>query len=312
MNVSSDSKIEISFWIAWALTIAHEASEYTEQKFNADKTGGDLVIPSPHLDTDLVMDLSRNANLDLPFDHLNALITVQMQINIVRYSKLISPKDTGHNEEREKMLLDRSPPGNEGTMFIDVPTTVLDVTSILSPLLPNGYRILNILQEEIWKATQLLTPTLEKSVKVAGSWWTNEEWFGEGSRNSDITAVCINISPTWFQQGHETISDPEVSASLKGPHSEEILKAIVRLAAIASAALRVMHPRQYWAGMRAFSSLGESAETKNLPNMSETLKLWASIFNTLSVISNRQTPYHRDHLSSPKWFDILTTVGELF
>ncbi|KAG1723995.1 uncharacterized protein EDB91DRAFT_1009136, partial [Suillus paluster] len=182
------------------------------------------------------------------------------------------PKDTGNNEEREKKLLDRCPPGHEGTKFVDMPATVLDVTgAIIVWYLP-----------EIWKASQLLTPTLEKSVKVSGSWRTNEEWFSQGSGNGDIAAGCINISPTWFQQGHETVSDPEVSASLKGPLSEDILKAIARLAAIASAALRVMHPRQYWAGMRAFSSLSESAETKNLPNMSETLKLWASIFNTLS------------------------------
>ncbi|KAG1721478.1 uncharacterized protein EDB91DRAFT_1088443 [Suillus paluster] len=229
MNVSPDSKIEISFWISWALTVAHEASEYTEQKFNADKTGGELVIPSPHLDTDLVMASYHNP--------------IQMQINIVRYSKLISLKDTGHNEEREKELLDRSPPGHDGTMFIDIPTTVLDITGAILVW------ILNILQEEIWKASQLLNPTLEKSVKVGGSWQTNEEWFGQGSRNGEIAAGCINISPAWFQQGHETISDPEVSTSLKGQCSKEILKAIARLAAIASAALRVMHPPQYWAGM---------------------------------------------------------------
>ncbi|KAG1889253.1 hypothetical protein F4604DRAFT_1915123 [Suillus subluteus] len=54
-------------------------------------------------------------------------------------------------------------------------------------------------------------------------------------------------------------SNPEVSASLKGPSSENILKAIVRPAAIATAALRVMHPEQYWAGLQAFASLGEKA-----------------------------------------------------
>ncbi|KAG1743258.1 uncharacterized protein EDB91DRAFT_1081201 [Suillus paluster] len=131
MNVSPDSKIEISFWISWALTIAHEASEYTEQKFNANKMGGDPFIPSPHLDTNLVMALSRNADLDLPFHQSDSSITVQMQINIARYSKLISPKDTGHNEEREKKLLDRSPPGHEGTKFVDMPATVLDVTGAI-------------------------------------------------------------------------------------------------------------------------------------------------------------------------------------
>ena len=70
-----------------------------------------------------------------------------------------------------------------------------------------------------------------------------------------------------------------------------------------------MHPAQYWAGLGTFASLGEKAESRELPNMSETLQYWASVFNTLSVITNRQTPNHRDHLSIPEGFDILTTVG---
>jgi hypothetical protein len=105
------------------------------------------------------------------------------------------------------------------------------------------------------------------------------------------------------------VSDPEVSASLKGPSSESILEAIARPAAIATAALRVMHPEQYFAGLRTMSALGDKAESNELPKMSETLEYWASVFNTLSIISNRETPNHRDHLSMPECFDILTTAG---
>ncbi|KAG1819120.1 uncharacterized protein BJ212DRAFT_1268328, partial [Suillus subaureus] len=79
--------------------------------------------------------------------------------------------------------------------------------------------------------------------------------------------------------------------------------------AIATVALRVIHPEQYWAGLQAFSSLREKAESKELPKMSETLQYWASIFNSPSVISNWETPNHQDHLSIPECFNILTTVG---
>lgn len=106
------------------------------------------------------------------------------------------------------------------------------------------------------------------------------------------------------------MSDPEVSASLKGPSCENILKAIARPAAIASAALRVMHPEQYWAGLRTLSNLGNIAVSKDLPQMPEALQYWASVFNTLSIISNRETPHHRDHMSIAECFDILTTVGD--
>jgi hypothetical protein len=57
------------------------------------------------------------------------------------------------------------------------------------------------------------------------------------------------------------------------------------------------------------SNLGHKAVSKDLPQMPETLQYWTSVFNTLSIISNQETPNHRDHLSIPKCFNILTTVG---
>ncbi|KAG1721091.1 uncharacterized protein EDB91DRAFT_1256679 [Suillus paluster] len=304
MNVSSTSDIEITFWHTWALTVTHEACEYTEQKFIAEKTGGDPVIPSPKLDTNLVM--ACDQLVDCLIKAYNN--PIRMQIDIARYSKIISLKDTGHNEEREARLLERCPPGHEGTKLVDIPTTVLDATSaIIAWYLPDA--LTETTQKEILAASDLLSPSLAKSVKVDGSWQTNQDWFKPSSENDGISPGCINLSPAWFQQGHKNLLDPAVSASLKGPFSENILKAIARLAAIASAALRVMHPEQYWAGIQAFLSLGQSAESKNLPRMSETLQYWASVFNTLTVISNQQTPNHRDHISIPECFNILTTVG---
>ncbi|KAG0694977.1 hypothetical protein DFH29DRAFT_880320 [Suillus ampliporus] len=298
MNVSSTSDIKITLWRTWALTVTHEACEYTEQKFNAEKTGGDPVIPSANLDTDLVMACDRLVDR-LIKAYKNP---IQMPIDIARYSKLISPKDTGHNEEREEKLLERCPPGHEGTKLVEIPATILDVSgAIIAWYLPDA--LTDATQKEIWTASDLLAPMLEQSVKVDGNWRTNQRWFKPSSEDDVLTPGCINVSPAWFQQGHE------VSASLKGASSEKILKAIARPAAIATAALRVMHPEQYWAGLRAFGSLGEKAESKELPKMSETLQYWASVFNSLSVISNRQTPNHRDHLSIPECFDILTSVG---
>ena len=56
MNGSSPSPPDsINIWRTWALTVTYEAGEYTEQKFKVEKTGGGPVIPSPNLDTDLVM-----------------------------------------------------------------------------------------------------------------------------------------------------------------------------------------------------------------------------------------------------------------
>ncbi|KAG1814168.1 hypothetical protein DFJ58DRAFT_850613 [Suillus subalutaceus] len=304
MDVSSTSDDEITLLRTWALTVTHVACDYMEQKFNAEKTGGDPVIPSPNLDTDLVMACDRLVDR-LIKAYKNP---IQMLIDIARYSKLISPKDTGRNEEREEKLLERCPPGHEGTKLIDIPATILDASgAIIAWYLPDA--LTDATQNEIWAASDLLAPMLEQSIKLDGIWRTNQQWFTPSSENDVLTPGCVNLSPAWFHQGHENQSDPEVSASLKGPSSENILKAIARPAAIATAALRVMHPEQYWAGLQAFASLGEKARSKELPKMSETLQYWATVFNSLTVICNRETPNHRDPSSISECFDILTSVG---
>ncbi|KAG1794241.1 uncharacterized protein HD556DRAFT_1443187 [Suillus plorans] len=172
MNVSSTSTSDsINIWRTWALTVTYEAGEYTKQKFKAEKTGGDPVIPSPNLDTDLVM------HIKIPF--------------------------------RCRWIL----------QDIYLPDTLTDTT-----------------QKEIREATNLLAPSLKKSVRADGNWRTNHKWFNRGLEDVGATPGCINLSPAWFQQGHENVSDLEVSASLKGPSCENILKAIARPAAIVSAA----------------------------------------------------------------------------
>lgn len=66
-------------------------------------------------------------------------MTVQMQMDIARYSKLISPKDNGHNELREAKLLERCPPGHEGPMLVDKPATILDSSgAIIAWYLPDA------------------------------------------------------------------------------------------------------------------------------------------------------------------------------
>ncbi|KAG2039587.1 hypothetical protein BDR03DRAFT_980804 [Suillus americanus] len=198
MDVASTADDEISLFCTWALTVTHVACDYTEEKFNAEKTGGDTVIPSPNLDTDLVMACDRLVDR-LIKAYKNP---TQMPIDIARYSKLISPKDTGHNEEREARLLERCPLGHEGTKLINIPATILDA-------------------------------------------------FG---------AIIAWYLPDALTDATQNQSDPEVSASLKGPSSK--VKAIARPAAIATAALRVMHPQQYWTGLQAFASLGDKAGSK--------------------------------------------------
>ena len=70
-----------------------------------------------------------------------------------------------------------------------------------------------------------------------------------------------------------------------------------------SAIIRAIHPQLFQMGMEAMHHLGSHTD------LSDVIKLWYSIFNGVSVISNRETPTHRDNLSQCQWYDLLTTVG---
>jgi hypothetical protein len=79
------------------------------------------------------------ADVENVFDHSNSFMIVKIQIDIARYSKLISPKNTGHNEEKEEKLLERCPPGHEGTKVVDKPATIIDVSgTIIAWYLPDA------------------------------------------------------------------------------------------------------------------------------------------------------------------------------
>ncbi|KAG2105029.1 uncharacterized protein F5147DRAFT_579529 [Suillus discolor] len=130
------------------------------------------------------------------------------------------------------------------------------------------------------------------------------------SLNGKITPGCINISPAWFQQGREVYGfSPEVSASLKGDVGSKITTSLQRSGILVSAALQVMHPDLYQAGIKTQVRLGEWAIRYQLHDMCHHLKRWTSVFNVVSVICNRRSPPHRDPKCQPEAFDIMTTAG---
>jgi hypothetical protein len=69
-----------------------------------------------------------------------------------------------------------------------------------------------------------------------------------------------------------------------------------------------MHPEQYFDGIRNMSALQQLALSGQLA-IEHVIYHWASVFNALSIISNRESPFHRDPLSRLQWFDILTSTG---
>jgi hypothetical protein len=101
----------------------------------------------------------------------------------------------------------------------------------------------------------------------------------------------------------------EASALLKPGRNEEEAKqwlaAIFKAHAHLSAAMGVMHPQMYAVGRDALIKIWEDASTE----IQEVLRVWPSVYSSLSLMVNRCSPYHLDKMGKPQWFDQLLTVG---
>lgn len=67
--------------------------------------------------------------------------------------------------------------------------------------------------------------------------------------------------------------------------------------------LGVVHPHLYKAGMDVYR------EMQTLPEVAEASRHWGSVFTAIGIVSNRQSPLHRDTGTRAAWYDILTSVG---
>ena len=77
--------------------------------------------------------------------------------------------------------------------------------------------------------------------------------------------------------------------------------------AILSAMLRVMHPELYQAGRDAIGGMRDQAPLGS--HQRTVLDAWSSVFTAVQVISQRETPEHRDNGSRATWYDLLVTLG---
>jgi hypothetical protein len=99
----------------------------------------------------------------------------------------------------------------------------------------------------------------------------------------------------------------EVSATLKQRNTDKGCRAwlqeIREYGALVSGITLVAHPELYRAGLTTLSN------TRDMPEISEVVKIWSSVYSAVSIVSNRECPLHRDTGTDAEWFDFLTTVG---
>lgn len=88
------------------------------------------------------------------------------------------------------------------------------------------------------------------------------------------------------------------------------LEDVGHINAIISAALSIMHPRLYDAARHVIQSVWDGAQGGERSDIEAAMAHWPSVFNSLSVMANRRSPFHVDANGKPEWMDILLTVGQ--
>lgn len=73
--------------------------------------------------------------------------------------------------------------------------------------------------------------------------------------------------------------------------------------ALTTGILAVTHPEQYAMAGEMKRAMIESGQCE------EALRNWPTVFTAISIISNRESPLHRDLHEAWEWFDLLLSIG---
>ena len=92
---------------------------------------------------------------------------------------------------------------------------------------------------------------------------------------------------------------------MKSACTERWLQEMRECAAAISAILAVTHPQLFDAGCETLTHL-----PKQYPDLADFIEKWPFVFTAVTLISNRESPLHRDTKSSSDlWMDILASIG---
>ncbi|KAI6150347.1 hypothetical protein BKA82DRAFT_4013167 [Pisolithus tinctorius] len=147
----------------------------------------------------------------------------------------------------------------------------------------------------IWNHLHLLREPLWESIKASPqAWQTDKSYFCD---DAELKGT-INLSPTWFQQGHgpqngflEASQLPK--SRMENTSTREWVDQMSDTNALLSVILHVVHLQMYADGRGVLICLGEQAEQQVDLDMSSILSIWSSTYSSMSVM-----------------YDMLVTVGD--
>ncbi|KAI6097425.1 hypothetical protein EDD16DRAFT_1527593 [Pisolithus croceorrhizus] len=183
-------------------------------------------------------------------------------------------------------------------------------------------------QRQIWNSLSRMVVPLKDSINPSGMgrWWKDKALFQE---IVDLKG-SIDLSPGWYQQGRGVrdssfhnlcVGDmgqppnfhPEVSRLLKSGREQnrtwEWVDEMSEFHVLLSGTLMVIHPHMYASGREVLIRLGADAQQRGDTDMSSILPIWNLVYNSISIMANCTTPYHRDVNGQQQWLDMLIMVG---
>ncbi|KAK7677485.1 hypothetical protein QCA50_003723 [Cerrena zonata] len=207
----------------------------------------------------------------------------------------------GGNIQREEEILRRWPPQYSPTAHVDEPRVFADpsgriITWILPSIIPPHY------QDKLYQAVCILEPSFTKKFHgngERGSWRTDSAYFDPD--NDYISTGLANLSAAWYMAGHK--SPPYTTPFLQRSEGHKFVSVARDPFAVVSGILAITHPQQYEMAKEMKDSMITSG------NCAEALGRWPTVFTAISVITNRESPFHRDLHESWKWFDFLLSFG---
>ena len=104
----------------------------------------------------------------------------------------------------------------------------------------------------------------------------------------------VNLSPSWFSQGHECPGELlHASADIQLPENLKYLQNLILANTIVVTIYAVVQPDLFEFGLAIFEELADHAQELN-ESISNALSAWATPFTSLSMILDRETITHQD------------------
>ncbi|KAI5986699.1 hypothetical protein F5J12DRAFT_787210 [Pisolithus orientalis] len=137
----------------------------------------------------------------------------------------------------------------------------------------------------IWNCFHLLGKPLQESIKASPqAWQMDKSYF---CNNAELKGA-INLSPTWFQQGHGPQNGfPEASWLLKSRKENTSTRQWVDQMSDTNALLSAILHVEKWADL----------------DMSSILPIWSSMYSSMSMMVNQATCYYRDINGWDPWHE---------